>query len=168
MSDPERLQIDTQRSEVTLAARSSVHPIIASARPSGWFEGVVDGAFSNDARMQGHIEIPVEDLSSGNPLIDRETRRRIDAKAYPMIVGDLTEVVDAEPRRVLLEGEVEFYGESVLLEGELHIERSPENEPIIVGEGTVDVRWWGLKPPRLLVLKVDPEVEVSVRLVLVP
>jgi len=167
MSDATRLRIDTERSEVTLAARSSVHPIIASARPKGWFEGVVDGEFSAHGLMHGRIEIPVEDLSSGNPLIDRETRRRIDATVYPMIVGELTDVVDAGPLRVVVEGEVEFYGESVLLEGELHLERSPENEPIIVGEGTVDVRWWGLNPPRLLVLKVDPEIEVSVRLVLV-
>jgi polyisoprenoid-binding protein YceI len=168
MSDPKRLRIDPELSEVTLAARSSVHPIIAGARPRGWFEGVLDGAFSDDGAMHGHIEIPVEDLSSGNRLIDRETRRRIDATAYPLIVGDLTGVVQAEPLRVVVEGEVEFYGQSVLLEGELHLERSPENAPIIVGEGTVDVRWWGLNPPRLLVLKVDPEIEVSVRLVLVP
>lgn len=166
MADATRLGIDTERSEVSLAASSSVHPIIASVRPRGWFEGVFEGAFTTDAPLHGHIEIPVEDLSSDNPLIDRETRRRIDARKYPLIVGDLTDVVEIEARRAVIEGEIDFFGETVLVEGELRLGRTDDDEPIISGEGTIDVRWWGVNPPSFLMLRVDPEIEVSIRLVL--
>ena len=39
---------------------------------------------------KGRVSLPVERMSSGNPLEDRELRRRIDARRYPTIDGELT------------------------------------------------------------------------------
>ena len=162
-----RLLIDSTRSFITFRGRSSVHPITATARPSGWFSGITDGVFDETGPLAGHLEVPVTELASGNPLIDRETRRRIDARRYPRITGDLAEAGDVQPTRATVEGSIEFTGETVLVEGDLHLERSDDGDLIMSGDGTFDVRWWGMEPPRLLMLRVEPELEVSIRLLLV-
>ena len=40
-------------------------------------------------RAAGKLEFPVENLKSGNAFEDRELRRRIDARRYPTIIGEL-------------------------------------------------------------------------------
>jgi hypothetical protein len=66
-----------------------------------------------------------------------------------------------------VEGNIEFTGETVLVEGDLHLGRNGDGDLIMSGDGTFDVRWWGMDPPRLLMLRVEPEIEVSIRLLLV-
>lgn len=161
------LPIDPERSLITFRGQSSVHPITVTARPSGWFAGIVDGAFDAAGSLAGLIEVEVADLASGNPLIDRETRRRIDARRHPRISGRLTKTIEVQAERATVEGVIEFTADKTLVEGELHLERSGHDGLVVSGAGTFDVRWWGLEPPRLLMLRVEPEVEVFIRLVLV-
>lgn len=161
------LPIDPERSLITFRGQSSVHPITVTARPSGWFAGIVDGAFDAAGSLAGLIEVEVADLASGNPLIDRETRRRIDARRHPRISGRLTKTIEVQAERATVEGVIEFTAETALVEGELHLERSGHDGLVVSGAGTFDVRWWGLEPPRLLLLRVEPEVEVFIHLVLV-
>ena len=162
-----RLFIDSARSLITFRGRSSVHPITATARPSGWFVGITEGIFDNTGPLAGHLEVPVADLASGNPLIDRETRRRIDARRHPNITGDLAEGGDVHPTHATVEGNIEFTGETVLVEGDLRLGRNGDGDLIMSGDGTFDVRWWGMDPPRMLMLRVEPEIEVSIRVLLV-
>ena len=60
-------------------------------------------------------------------------------------------------------GTIEFFGSEVLVEGELRVVEGPR----LVGTGEFDVRWWGLEPPRLMMLRVDPIVTVGIDLPLV-
>ena len=57
-----------------------------------------------------------------------------------------------------------FHGETVLLEGEVALLPGL----VLIGEGTIDIRWWDLHPPRLLTFRVEPEVVISVELALRP
>lgn len=157
-----RFALVPERSTVVIEARSSLHPIRVEAPATGWIEPPADVSVAGPTA--GLIEIPVADLRSGNPLIDRETRRRIDASRHPTITGELTEIGVLKEGHATIEGIVEFMGERVALEGEIEL-RIEASQIAMTGAATFDVRWWGLEPPRLLVLKVDPEVVVTIDLV---
>ncbi|MGI9018468.1 MAG: YceI family protein [Euzebya sp.] len=156
-------KIDPSRSTVRMKAESSVHPIEGEAEG---VEGsiqvdVTDGALSG-APTTMVLELPVEALESGNPLYDREMRRRIDARKYSRITGTATSV-EGQDGDYRVTGEVSFHGQTnsetndvtMSLSGsELHVE----------GSHTFDIRDYGVTPPKILMLKVQPEVEVSINL----
>lgn len=156
-----RYVIDAGASTVTFDARTSLHPIIARAPATGWFEAdITHDRFEAGSAIAGALEIPVDSIRSGNPLYDAETRRRIDVNAHPLIVAELTKTLALEDTSAMVEGTVEFHGETALLEGYLKL--SPG--PVLTGEGTVDIRWWDLRPPRLLAFRVEPEVVIRIEL----
>src|SRR5204862_503210 len=85
-----RLRLDPERSAVLIDATSSVHPI--RTRTEGLegsieFDVHTDGRINVGAGMTGELSLPVERLRSGNPLEDRELRRRIAARRFPTIEG---------------------------------------------------------------------------------
>jgi polyisoprenoid-binding protein YceI len=127
---------------------------------------IVDGRV---ARLSGgRIEVPVATLKSGNPLEDAELQRRIDARRYPTIAGEVrrADAVDDEGR-FRVEGEIVFHGVTQKVAGE--VQASVDGERIVVeGEHIFDVREFGIKPPRILMLRVEPDVRVSVKLVAEP
>ena len=76
-----------------------LHPIHSETDGlEGWFEADVlgGGRINPTVDPRGHLELPVERLSSGNPLYDREMRRRVDARRHPTIAGDLTAMESTE------------------------------------------------------------------------
>lgn len=151
-----RFEILPDRSRVWIEGSSSIHPIRASATGlTGWAELADSGVLS-----AGLVEIELERLSSGNPLVDRETRRRVNARRHPTIRGTVTAVTGDKSAPSVV-GRIEFRGESCDVEGDLSIR--PHDDAIsIEGKQLFDVRDWGLKPPRLGLLKVNPEVEVRI------
>lgn len=153
-------------SHVAFHGESSVHPIETAASPQGWFSAEITSEGLGDGTAAGHIEIAVAGLSSGNPLLDRETKRRTDAKQYPTISGDLTEVLAIDGTSADIEGRISFRGEDVDVEGRIEFAEIAPGRIVVEGEGVFDVRWWGLEPPKLLMLKVHPEVTVRIRLVM--
>ena len=113
-----------------------------------------------------HLELPVEQLSSGNPLEDRELRRRIDARRYPTIAGDLTLMEETEEvGRYRVAGDLTFKGVTRRYEDEMTLEARNGAMVILAGERIFDVRDFGLEPPRLLLIKVEPDVTVRVAIV---
>jgi polyisoprenoid-binding protein YceI len=150
-----RYSIEPASSQVWISGSSSVHPIHATATG---LEGWVD---ATERELAGEVRIDVDRLKSGNGLVDRETRRRIDAARFPQIVGIVT---SAEPRdggRFAVAGTVAFRGVECEVEGQLDIALR-DGLLVIEGEQTFDVRDWGLEPPRLALLKVHPEVDVRI------
>lgn len=166
MTEPTTYHILPAESQVTFLGESSVHPIEANVEPRGWFTAFVTPDGLGEGEAAGHIEIPVAELSSGNPLIDRETKRRTNASKYPTITGDLTDVSSVEGRQADIEGRISFRGEDVDVEGRIELSEVKPGRVVLEGEGVFDVRWWGLEPPKLLMLKVYPELTVRIRLVL--
>ena len=160
-----RYDIDPAAATISFNASTSLHPVVAAAPVSGWFEADLSAdGFVPGTSIVGRLEIPVGDIRSGNPLYDAETRRRIDVRAHPLIVAELTTTLAVDGASASVEGTVDFHGETVLLEGELTLEPGP----LLTGEGTIDIRWWGLQPPRLLAFRVEPEVVIGINLPLIP
>lgn len=157
----QRWSIDSGSASVTFVATSSVHPIRAFGAASGWFEAALDDAeFAQGEILRGRLEIPVGDLSSGNPLVDREMKRRVDTATHPLIVAAIETTEETDGNAAKITGTIRFLGSETLVEGELTVLPGPR----LTGIGEFDVRWWGLDPPRLLMLRVDPIVIVEIDL----
>ena len=176
-----RYRIVPGRSRVWIEARSSLHPIHTE---TDGLEGWLDLEMGDGGRVDlgvepgGHLELPVARLSSGNPLEDRELRRRIDARRHPTIAGDLT-FMEAIPEatkttettetsgasgRYRVEGDLTFKGVTRRYEDEMTLE-ARDGIVILSGEKTFDVRDFGMEPPRILLFSVAPDVKVKVAIV---
>jgi len=161
-----RYEIDASRSSVTILATSSVHDIHANAPgPSGWIElSGTPGRFGPKTTLAGRIEVAAGGLSADNPLVEREMKRRIDARRHPVISGEATGVEEASGDQVELAGEITFLGRPCEVVGTVSV--TAEGDGVrVTGSQVLDVRAWGLKPPKLLMLKVHPEVTVTIDLI---
>ena len=134
---------------------------------SGTIEAeVVDGRV--DAALTGRLEVPVKRLRSGNPLNDAELQRRVDARHYPTIVGEVRNATALDDDgRFRIEGDLTFHGVTKTITGELQI-AADDGRMTIEGEHVFDIRDYGVKPPRILMLRVEPEVTVRIKLVAAP
>ena len=150
-------------------ARSSLHPIHSETDGlNGWIDlEVLGGGRLNLAvPPSAQLSLPVDQLKSGNPLEDRELKRRIDARRYPTIDGQLTEMT--ETGRVgcyLVGGDVTFRGTTRHHEDEVTVEQINDSTIKLEGTSTFDIRDFGMQPPRILLLKVFPDVTVTVEIV---
>lgn len=153
-------------SEVWIDGSSSLHPLRATATGlTGWFTLTTNSrGVAKAPGLEGEIRIEVGRLRSGNPLVDRETRRRIDAKHHPEIVGTVTSAERTGPGRLGVTGTIVFRGQEQAVSGEVAVEIAPE-QITIDGSATFDVRTWGLQPPRVALLQVHPEIDVRIHLV---
>jgi polyisoprenoid-binding protein YceI len=160
-----RFRIVPAASRVWIEARSTLHPIrTETSGLEGWIDldvgqgGAVDLATAPGA----HVEFRVDRLTSGNPFEDRELRRRIDARRFPLIAGDLTSMeATGEVGRYRVTGDLTFMGVTRPYEDEMMV-AAADGSVTLAGEKTFDVRDFGLEPPRILLLRVEPHVSVKV------
>ncbi len=161
-------RIVPERSWVEIQARSSLHPI--GTRTDG-LEGHLDlevlggGRLDLESPPHGTLSLRVERLSSGNPLEDRELRRRIDARHHPTIDGELTGLQETGAGRYRVRGDLTFLGVTRSYEEEMTVAMADGRSIELEGEATFDIRDFGMAPPRILMLKVEPEVRVTAHVV---
>jgi len=163
-----RFTIVPDRSTVWIDASSSLHPI--HTRTDG-LEGYVElepgthGQVDLTVKPKGHLSLPVERLRSGNILEERELRRRIDARHFPSIDGELTDMQPTDHEgRYVVRGAVTFRGVTKEHEDEMFISFD-DDTVTLVGTSSFDVREFGMHPPRILLVSVEPEVTVRVEIV---
>jgi polyisoprenoid-binding protein YceI len=163
-----RYRIAPERSYVWIDARSNVHPIHSA---TDGLEGFVDVTFTSDgsvdvaAPVAGTLSLTVDHLSSGNRLEDRELQRRIDARRYPKIEGTLDKIAPSEEAQsYLVGGDIAFRGVSRHHEDVMRITSEDEQTISLAGKSSFDIREFGMEPPRILLLKVEPEVEIRVEI----
>lgn len=160
-----RYRIVPERSRVVIDAKSNVHPIHSS---TDGIEGYVelemaaDGHLDLSSKPSGRLSLPASRLSSGNRLEDRELYRRIDVRRYPRIDGVLVEMEPSGNGSYKVNGEVTFRGVTRPKVDEMTIEAVDDATIRLAGTSVFDIRDYGMEPPRILTLRVDPEVEVSV------
>ena len=142
-----------------------MHPVHATATGvTGWIELDWSGdGIASALGFAGEVRVAVDRLASGNALVDRETKRRIDATRHPEIIGTATAAERIASDRVAVTGDIAFRGEVRSVSGELIVSRRRAARGR--GTQTFDVREWGLRLPRLGFLRVHPDVRVRVRLV---
>lgn len=156
------------RSRVWIEARSNVHPIHTEAGGlEGWLDlAIGDGRINIDQTLLGHLEFPVVNLKSGNGFEDKELQRRIEARRYPTIVGDLKAMKETnQPMTYVVSGDLTFRGVTRPYEDDMMVDVADDSTVTLSGRSTFDIRDFGMQPPRILMLKVMPEVAVRVEIV---
>jgi polyisoprenoid-binding protein YceI len=154
-------------SRAWVEATTSVHPVHGEA---DGLEGFIDaelrdGRLDLDALPSMRLELEIERLTSGNPLYDNEMRRRVQTRRYPTVVGEAREFEEAGPGRYRVGGDLSFHGVTRRVAGEVRIGQPDERTVQVEGEQVFDVREFGVEPPRILMLRVHPDVRVRVRVV---
>jgi len=161
-----RFRIVPERSKVFIEASSSVHPIHGEA---AGLEGSINADFDGDgldlsSLPEMSVELPVEALKSGNKLEDAEMMRRVDARRYPRIRGVVRDIKSkGDDGRYLMTGDLTFHGVTQSVDGEVTIRRQDDKTLVIEGEREFDIRDFNVTPPKILMLKVHPEVKVRIR-----
>ncbi len=166
-----RYRIVPERSQVWIEARSSLHPI--HSRTDG-LQGYVDIAMAPNGEVDltsppaAKLSLPASRLSSGNPLQDRELFKRIDVRRYPTIEGELEGVeISGGDGSYEVSGDVTFRGVRRRYRDQMEI-HALDNETIqLAGSSRFDIRDFGMDPPKVLMLKVQPEVDVKVEIIAV-
>jgi polyisoprenoid-binding protein YceI len=164
-----RYRIVPERSHVWVDAQSNVHPIHSS---TDGLEGYLDLQISPDGGIDtseapaGKLSLPVSRLSSGNRLEDREMQKRIDAQRYPTIDGALEKMErSGNDGSYKVRGDITFRGVARTYEDEMTLDTLSDGFIKLVGKSRFDIRDFGMDPPRALMLRVDPEVDVRVEIV---
>ncbi|MEP7201827.1 MAG: YceI family protein [Ilumatobacteraceae bacterium] len=163
-----RFRILPTRSRVWIEARSNVHPIHTEATGlEGWLDlEIDDGQINVDQTLLGHLEFPVTNLKSGNGFEDKEMQRRIEARRHPTIHGDLKVMKETnEPLTYVVGGDLTFRGVTRSYEDEMIVQLAGDNTLNLSGLAVFDIRDFGMEPPRILMLKVQPEVTVRVEII---
>jgi hypothetical protein len=155
----------TDLSRVDVHARSTLHPIHARTNEvEGEASGHVrDGVIVLEQNPTGFALVAVSALRSWNPVEDIAMRRAVHADRHPMLRYELI-TADGGPKTFLVRGALQLHG--VRREFETEVQVSLADEWLTVeGEHTFDVRDFDVTPPRLLGLRVHPDVRVVARLV---
>jgi len=155
-------------SSIETEVRSSVHPIHGRTTE---LTGVVDGEFDGDGRPLldqphgGWVEIQVEAIRSGNRITELEMQRRADVGRYPTIRFEVRRAWPVNGTdRYRAAVSVSAHGRTQTFEEDFRLRRD-NGRLVLDGQHTFDMRDFGVNPPRILALRVHPQVRVSVRLV---
>jgi polyisoprenoid-binding protein YceI len=164
-----RYRIIPERSTVSISARSNVHPIHSTTDGlEGWvdLEFGPDGVIDLTVKPAAQLSLPVRRLSSGNALEDRELQKRIDARRFPSILGVLRSIEQAPAdSRYRVSGEITFRGAARPHQDQMTIRRVDDETLALAGQSRFDIREFGMEPPRFLMLKVEPQVDVVVDII---
>jgi hypothetical protein len=163
-----RYTVSSSESSLAVEARSTLHAIRATV--SGLTGYVVaawkaDGGLASAPDPVMHLEFPIDQVRSGNAMQDREMRKLVDAGRFPKVAADLRTIeLLSSPSRYKASGEITLVGRARTYGGEFMI-ANDGGAVSVEGELNLDIRDFGLKPPSLLILKVDPILRIRLRLV---
>jgi PadR family transcriptional regulator PadR len=161
-----RYELVADRSALLIEARSSVGPITFGAiGVRGWIEACVsDGVVSSEPPTRAHLEVPIEELRSGNRLYDAELLRRVDARRFPVVTVDLDECVRVGVTdRYGLVGRIGFHDVTRAINGAVSVTTPSAGVLRVSGEQAFDIRDYGIASPAVLMLRIYPTVSVRLQ-----
>lgn len=166
-----RYKIVPERSRVWIDASSNVHPIHSSTDGLvGYVELELgsDGEVDVSQQLGGKLSLPVSRLSSGNRMEDRELQKRIESRRYPTIDGVLKSMErSGTDGSYQVTGDVSFRGVVRPHKDDMTVSAVDAETIQLAGKSKFDIREFGMEPPRVLLLKVSPEVDIRVEIVAV-
>lgn len=154
------------RSTLIIQARSNVGGINWEATG---IEGTIDAEVGDDgidvaAPAHARLEVAVDKLQSGNALYDAELRQRIDARRFPTTVVELSKLDPVTGARYRATGDLNFHGITREVMGTVAVEVEGGQRLVIEGEQVFDIRDFDVPSPKILMLKILPDVRVHLLL----
>jgi polyisoprenoid-binding protein YceI len=144
--------------------------VSAEAAPEEFVRTRNDGV---TAVRSAAVEVPVRSLDCGIRLQNSHLFETLEAAKYPEISFTLSDYVierGSQESKVRMKGQLRIAGteRSVVIHGSVF--RNPAGQLILRGERLIDVRNFGVKPPRrfLGLLRVRDEVTVHFEVVVRP
>ncbi len=163
-----RFDVNTAQSTVQVGLRVNLHPSHINANAlTGYIECEVDdqGKPRLDQPYRAELTLPVDAIKSGNGIQDREMRRRFDTSRYPSITAVVThgEALDGDGR-YRATAQLTMHGVTRDITGDLTLSVNG-TAMTIDGQQVINIKDFGIDPPRLIILKVEPDVDLQVHIV---
>jgi polyisoprenoid-binding protein YceI len=158
-----RYRLVPERSTIRAEARSSIHPItVETTGLEGFLEmTIVDGHLDTNAPVSGSVELDASLLKTGNGLYDRELEKKLEMRKYPRVRGRVISVKSLDSGTTYrVQGELSLRGQTSQVQGDVQMRIIDATTVEFQGEQTIDIRNFGLEPPKFLMLKVYPDVKV--------
>jgi hypothetical protein len=153
-----------ERSAVLLSVGTSLGPVTFGALGlEGFIEAaVLDGEIDVTVPPTAHVELEVSRLTSGNSAYDGELRRQIDGRRFPTAYVDLHHVapLPGASRTFRVTGGITLRGVMQSAEGVVVAEVPAPGALVISGEETLNVSDFGIAPPSVFMIKIDPDVKL--------
>lgn len=162
-----RFRVNTAESTVNVGLRINLHPSHIRANAlSGFIECEVDeqGQPRLDQPYNAELTLPVDAIKSGNSIQDREMRRRFDVAHHPAITAKVNHGEALGGGRYRATAQLTMHGQTREITGEIQLTVSGTTMTID-GQQVINVKDFGIDPPRLIILKVEPEVDLQVHIV---
>lgn len=159
--------LDPERSRIRIEARTSVGPVawIGTAVTGSFTATLLDGgAIDLDGPASGEVVVPITNLRSGNRVYDGELLRRIDARRFPKATVALVSAQRLSDTSVSASASVVFHGQQRSVSGTLGLVVEEDGTVAVTGDQGLDIRDFGLPAPTMLMLKVYPDVRISLAL----
>ena len=163
-----RYSVSRTDSVLTFAAKSTLHAVNGK---NTMLDGYIEAGLNEDGKLifdplpVMHLDFLVEQLRSGNTVLDQQMWKLIDSKRFPRITADLRTLVPTDaPFRFTGTGDITLSGRVKRYAGDIAFSVRG-TDLIFEGDLDVDIRDFGLTPPNLLIIRVDPVVKVHLHLV---
>lgn len=160
-------RIDTDASALLVEARSNVGLVaFGTTELTGSLSGdVVDGRLDTAGECAARLVVPLASLTSGNALYDAELYQRLDTRRYPEAVAELLRATPLREEDHQLTGQVTIHGVTTVLDGDVRISRPEPDTVRVTGSSVLDIRDFDIPVPSVLMLRIYPDVKVSLQLV---
>lgn len=161
-----RFGVDTTSCAVLVEARSNVGPVtFGTTQVSGLLEVVRSGEHVDTGlRPTAKLIVPLATLTSGNALYDAELHKRLSVQRFPDVTIELVEADTGGGEDYHVSGTVTIHGVTATLHGGVVLS-FPEPDTILVkGEHVIDIRDFDIDVPSVLMLRIYPDVKVSLHL----
>jgi polyisoprenoid-binding protein YceI len=158
--------VHAERSTVTLRASSTLHQITRTVPVTGHLDATItDRRLDPSDPVEGRLELPLELLKAGDAY-DGEIQRRLDAQRYPLAVAQLRSASSAAGGhgQYTMTGDLSLHGRTVAVEGRAQVDCDGDRL-ILRGSLSFDLREFGIKPPKILLLRMHPEVRAELSMV---
>jgi len=126
---------------------------------------VENGRFQLDPMPSMQVVIPIAKLTSGNEFQDREVRKLISGPSSPNILAELRRAEPgAGPNLYLMQGAITIKGSKQDYDAEVTV-GVDGNRITFDGSQRMDIRKFGIQPPRILMVQIYPDFDVTMHLV---
>jgi len=112
-----------------------------------------------------HVELSVARLQSGNALFDGELQHRLEGRKFPRVIGEAREITSLEKSQFRVRADLTLHGVTRSLQVQAAMKILDPATLQIEGEQVIDLRDFGVDPPKLLFLRVEPRVRVYAAIV---